>query len=130
MRLRFIIRDLLWLTLVAASAVGWWADCQRMKVESPSWIAFGLQLKPVPPQQLSQSKFRGCISVIDVRPDGAAAQPGVQPGDILVGINLWETLNDDNIDYILHRKDLANLQPFKFRILRVNQNRLLSAAKF
>ena len=26
MRLRFTIRDLFWLTLVAASAVGWWLD--------------------------------------------------------------------------------------------------------
>jgi len=26
MRLRFTIRDLLWLTLVVALAVGWWLD--------------------------------------------------------------------------------------------------------
>jgi len=29
MRLRFTIRDLLWLTLVVAMAVGWWVDHQR-----------------------------------------------------------------------------------------------------
>jgi hypothetical protein len=30
MRLRFTIRDLLWLTLVVALAVGWWIDHRRL----------------------------------------------------------------------------------------------------
>jgi hypothetical protein len=30
MRLRFSIRDLLWLTLVVALAVGWWLDHKRL----------------------------------------------------------------------------------------------------
>jgi hypothetical protein len=34
MRLRFSIRDLLWLTLVVALAVGWWVDHQRL---TPDW---------------------------------------------------------------------------------------------
>jgi hypothetical protein len=34
MRLRFAIRDLLWLTVVIALAVGWWLDHQRL---APDW---------------------------------------------------------------------------------------------
>jgi hypothetical protein len=30
MRLRFTIRDLLWLTVVVALAVGWWLDHSRL----------------------------------------------------------------------------------------------------
>jgi hypothetical protein len=30
MRLRFTIRDLLWLTLVVALAAGWWIDHKRL----------------------------------------------------------------------------------------------------
>jgi hypothetical protein len=30
MRLRFTIRDLLWLTLVVALAVGWWLDHHQL----------------------------------------------------------------------------------------------------
>ena len=123
MHLRFTIRDLLWLTALAALAVGWWVDHNRMK-ESPSWIAFGLQLEPATPQQFLQSKYRGGMSVIDVRPGSAAAQNGVQPGDVLAGINIWETISDKNIDYILNRKDLADLQPYKFHILRGKPMRL------
>jgi hypothetical protein len=31
MRLRFTIRDLLWLTLVVALIVGWWLDHRRLQ---------------------------------------------------------------------------------------------------
>jgi len=34
MRLRFTIRDLLWLTLVVALAVGWWTDHQSLKLRN------------------------------------------------------------------------------------------------
>jgi hypothetical protein len=50
MRLRFSIRDLLWLTLVAALAVGWWVDHKRLS--SPSnfpilrTIPFGSPFRP------------------------------------------------------------------------------------
>ena len=33
MKLRFSIRDLLWLTLVAAVAVGWWVDRSKLSWE-------------------------------------------------------------------------------------------------
>jgi hypothetical protein len=45
MRLRFTIRDLFWLTLVAALAVGWWADHHRTeethRIEQPICIVCG-----------------------------------------------------------------------------------------
>jgi len=34
MRPRFSIRDLLWLTLVVALAVGWWLDHRRLVTDS------------------------------------------------------------------------------------------------
>jgi hypothetical protein len=33
MRLRFTIRDLLWLTLVVAMGVGWWLDHSRHSIQ-------------------------------------------------------------------------------------------------
>jgi len=38
MKLRFTIRDLLWLTLVAALIVGWWVD--RRSIQRQSAIEF------------------------------------------------------------------------------------------
>ena len=34
MRLRFTIRDLLWLTVVVALAVGWWVDHGKFKTKT------------------------------------------------------------------------------------------------
>ena len=44
MRLRFTIRDLLWLTLVVAMAVGWWLDHQpqRYKVIERDILSIGV----------------------------------------------------------------------------------------
>jgi len=70
MRLRFTIRDLLWLTLVVALAVGWWIDrraIQRqsavelnalrhelIKVLVPPTASFG---NSVPPQATGSSGY-------------------------------------------------------------------------
>ncbi len=37
MRLRFIIRDLLWLTVVVALAVGWWLNRKQLIFERGNW---------------------------------------------------------------------------------------------
>jgi len=37
MPLRFTIRDLLWLTLVVALAVGWWVDRSNLTRQSNGW---------------------------------------------------------------------------------------------
>ena len=48
MPLRFTIRDLFWLTLVAALAVGWWLDASRRSEELD---ALKSQLRPANAQQ-------------------------------------------------------------------------------
>jgi hypothetical protein len=37
MKLRFSIRDLLWLTLVVGMGVGWWIDHQRVSSIAAEW---------------------------------------------------------------------------------------------
>jgi hypothetical protein len=45
MRLRFSIRDLLWLTVVVALAAGWWVDHGAMKNNLDKLQAFELKAK-------------------------------------------------------------------------------------
>ena len=59
--------------------------------------------------------------VADVRPSSPAANQGIRPGDVLVGMHIWETVSMDNISYILKRPDFASLNPVKFFILRGNE---------
>ena len=40
------------------------------------------------------------------------------PGDVLVGMHIWETVSLENVAYILKRPDFASLSPVKFFILR------------
>jgi type II secretory pathway component GspD/PulD (secretin) len=47
MPLRFTIRDLLWLTLVVALAVGWWADHRREQIAIKLHFIANLQASAV-----------------------------------------------------------------------------------
>jgi serine protease Do len=86
-----------------------------------AWDVLGLELQPIPPEQFQQSRqsrYRGGLTVVNVRPDGPAASQGIRPGDVLVGMHVWETISLDNVTYILKRPDFASLSPVKFFILR------------
>lgn len=64
------------------------------------------------------SRYRGGLKVLSVREDSPAARQGIRPGDVLVGMHIWETVSVDNLNYILNRQDFVDLQPIKFYILR------------
>jgi serine protease Do len=85
-----------------------------------AWELLGFKLQPIPSSQFQQyqSRYRGGLSVIEVRPDSPAAKQGIRRGDVLVGMHIWETLTLDNVDYVLNRPDFVDFQPVKFYILR------------
>ena len=89
--------------------------------DQPAWDALGVELKPIPPEEFRKAHtthYRGGLTVESVRPNSPAAAQGIMPGDVLVGMHIWETLTLDNVAYILKRSDLATLGPVKFFILR------------
>jgi serine protease Do len=85
-----------------------------------AWDVIGLKLTPIAADQLpaGQSRYRGGLRVTSVRTDSPAAQQGIQRGDILVGMHVWETVSLDNVAYILNRPDFAKIEPLKFYIVR------------
>ena len=87
----------------------------------PAWELLGVELKPIVPEEFRknhQTRYRGGLSVTAVRPNSPAASQGILPGDVLVGMHIWETVTLDNVAYILKRPDIATLGPVKFFILR------------
>lgn len=87
----------------------------------PAWDVFGLRLQAIPPaefRQKYQTRYRGGLSVLAVRDGSPAAAQGIRPGDVLVGLHLWETVSLENVSFILNRSDFAALSPIKFYILR------------
>jgi serine protease Do len=92
----------------------------RATAADPVWDVLGLKLTPVPDGQFRElnSRYRGGLRVLAVRPDSPAAQQGMRLGDVLVGMHIWETVSIENVNYILKRPDFASLDPLKFYILR------------
>jgi serine protease Do len=98
---------------------------QQQVAEQPAWDVLGLKLKTVPPEEfrkIHQTRYRGGLTVTEVRPDSPAAGQGIVPGDVLVGMHIWETATLENVAYILKRPDFATLNPVKFFILRGDEH--------
>lgn len=85
------------------------------------WELLGLKLEPISQTEFRQrfgSRYRGGLLVTAVRPGGPAAQQGIQPGDVLVGMHIWETVALSNVDYILRRVSTDGVNPVKVYIVR------------
>jgi len=95
---------------------------ERLKGPSgPLWDVLGLELKPLATKEFQrrfQTRYRGGMHVSAVRPDSPAANQGIRPGDVLVGMHIWETISEENVQYILNRPDFTEFSPVKFYILR------------
>lgn len=95
-------------------------ESQRMAAQ-PAWELLGVELRPIPTDEFRnnhQTRYRGGLMVTTVRANSPAATQGITPGDVLVGMHIWETTTLDNVAYILKRPDFAELNPVKFFILR------------
>ncbi len=88
----------------------------------PAWDTLGLELEPLSKEQFRQdhktTRYRGGLVVTSVRAASPAESTGIRPGDVLVGMHIWETVSMENVSYILGRPDFGNLNPVKFYILR------------
>jgi serine protease Do len=89
------------------------------------WDVLGLKLTEEPRStfQRRNSRYNGGMRVVEVRPDGPAAEQGILPGDILVGMHRWETASQQDVDYIITRPNLAQMGKIRFYVLR-GQNTL------
>jgi serine protease Do len=85
-----------------------------------SWTALGLKLAAMDPDQFKtlNTRYRGGLTVLEVRPGSPAEKQGIRRGDILVGMHIWETVSLENIAYILDRDDIARLDSVVFYIVR------------
>jgi serine protease Do len=85
-----------------------------------AWNTLGLKLAVMDQDTFKSlnTRYRGGLTVVDVRPGSPAAQQRIQRGDILVGMHIWETISLENIAYILERDDLSKLDSIVFYIVR------------
>ena len=90
------------------------------KVPAPSSEIFGLELEPVRPEEVKRvnSRYRGGMRVIALRDGSTAAKEGIRRGDFLVGLHVWEITSPESVKYVLARRDLDELSPIRFYVLR------------
>ncbi|MBT6642730.1 MAG: PDZ domain-containing protein [Planctomycetaceae bacterium] len=96
------------------------AKQQKVSASERSWEQLGLRLAPAVSstvQQL-QPRYHGGLLVQEVRFGSPASDKGIRPGDILVGLHIWETVKPDNVSYILDQIESDQLETVKFYILR------------
>lgn len=88
-----------------------------------AWDVLGLKLEELPESQKGRvgPRYRGGMIVSAVRPNSPAAKSGIKKADILVGLNVWETVNEENVTYVLDHPKLRTFNPLKFFILRKEQ---------
>ncbi|MCS7236752.1 MAG: trypsin-like peptidase domain-containing protein [Thermoguttaceae bacterium] len=97
------------------------AEESRGKPSDWYWELLGLRLEPLSQAEFRQrfgSRYRGGLLVTAVRVGGPAAQQGIQPGDVLVGMHIWETVALSNVDYVIRRVAADGVNPVKVYIVR------------
>jgi len=84
------------------------------------WRLFGVKLTQLPnsEQNLVGPRYRGGLRVLSVRPNSPAAMNGIQQGDVLVGLHIWETVNLENVDYVVEHPQVKSFPSVKFYVLR------------
>ena len=88
--------------------------------EALAWRTLGMQLVPVTGDTsvFSGSQYHGGMRIVKVRNGSPAEMNGIRPGDILVGLHLWETVTPQNVSWVLENPEFPKFNPLKFYILR------------
>jgi serine protease Do len=89
------------------------------------WQKLGVQFVAVAGDAVTtvNSQLRGGLEITNVNTNGVAAKAGLRKGDILVGLHTWETVNLENVNYVVTHADLATFNPIPFFIIRGGQIR-------
>ena len=99
--------------------------------ESPSetvWKRLGLRLSMTDAFQIQrfQAHLRGGMYVAQVQPGSPASGAGIRVGDYLLGLQKWETLNYENIVFVLTQHDQSPYDSMVVHVLRNGESYELS----
>jgi serine protease Do len=84
------------------------------------WKRIGMKLAPVGADAVTKAnpQLHGGLVIMEVAAGSAAANAGLQKGDILVGLHSWETLRIEDVAFVLNHKDYASFLPLKYYTAR------------
>ena len=79
------------------------------------WELLGIRAEPT---KVEKARYRGGMKIIEVREGSPAAEQRIREGDVLVGIDRWETVDQHNLSYALAHAAWHQNGGLKFYILR------------
>ncbi|MDP6059904.1 MAG: polysaccharide biosynthesis/export family protein, partial [Pirellulaceae bacterium] len=83
------------------------------------WETIGIRAEPTDFD--AGSRYRGGLKILEVRPESPAAKEGMRLGDVLVGLDKWETLESKNLVFALDQLKENHSDQLKFYLLRGNE---------
>ncbi len=85
-----------------------------------AWNMLGMRLAALSDQEINNvtPRYHGGMRVLEIRPDSPAQRNGIRVGDVLVGLHVWETINPNNVEYVVTHSNLSGFNPLKFYVLR------------
>ena len=101
---------------------------------SEAWRVLGLKVASISPEEVRSlgTQYRGGMKITSVRNAGPAMNSSIQPGDILLGINGWETISLDNLAFVINKaaeEKKPSLDFFVIRSGRLLQGRIQVASR-
>ncbi|MBM4074181.1 MAG: hypothetical protein FJ267_00880 [Planctomycetes bacterium] len=91
------------------------------------WDRLGLKCgDPVTTEKLAGTKYRGGLPIVEIRSDSSTTAGEIIKGDILVGLEKWETMSIENVSWVLGQlaqTSDSELQKVKFFIVRGTDTR-------
>ncbi len=96
------------------------ADVQAGAPEPDAWDVLGVRLSALSEADKPRVSppYHGGLRVDRVRAKSPAAQNKIRKGDILVGLHHWETIDKQNVHFVLDHPQLMTFAPLKFYIRR------------
>lgn len=97
------------------------------KISDPNsdllWKLLGMKVAATDNESITRlyAHLHGGMLVTDLQTNGPAFRAGIQTGDIIVGLQNWETCNYDNINYVLNHESFSTFKPLQFHIIRKGQ---------
>lgn len=93
-----------------------------------AWEQIGIRVVPVAISEVASinEDYRGGLKITEVRPGSPAARNRLLVGDIIVGIMEWQTVNMENLQWILASPNFKQGAASKYYVIRKRQQLMVA----
>jgi serine protease Do len=106
---------------VALRAAG--AEVTEQNVGRVAWEQIGVRVVPVPASAVAGTgeDYPGGLKITEIRAGSPASKQRLMPGDVIVGIMEWQTVNLDNLQWVLSNPSFQGAPSAKYYVVRKRQ---------